>query len=93
METGKTGDHGGSKTALQRSMRKSKDSKTKITGSERRSQYGSTSTRKKRRRSSGLDEASLKKISDMDVRIEDLRKESFKEINRLEAFAEKQNES
>ena len=74
------------------SMRKSKDKKAGGHSTDRKSIAGSSSTRKKKKHSSGLDEESKVKIANMEIKIEDLRKQSFGEINRLEAFIEKYKE-
>ena len=58
---------------------------------DRKSVAGSSSTRKKRKHA-GLDEESKAKIAGVELKIEDLRKQSFGEINRLEAFVEKYKE-
>lgn len=58
---------------------------------ERKSVAGSSSTRKKKK-AAGLDEESKAKLANMELKIEDLRKQSFGEINRLEAFIEKYKE-
>ena len=71
------------------SMRKSKDKKNHSV--DRKSISASSSTRKKKKHS-GLDDEAKAKISSMEVKIEDLRKQSFGEINRLEAFIEKYKE-
>ena len=66
-------------------MRKSKDKKNHSV--DRKSIAASSTTRKKKKHS-GMDEEAKAKISNMEVKIEDLRKQSFGEINRLEAFIE-----
>lgn len=72
-------------------MRKS-GSKAKAlpTSTDRKSVAGSSSTRKKKK--AGLDEESKARIANIELKIEDLRKQSFGEINRLEAFIEKYKE-
>ena len=43
----------------------------------------------RKRKKYGLDEESKAKITNVENKIEDLRKDNFAEINRLEAFIEK----
>lgn len=73
----------------QSSLRKSKEKKNQSV--DRKSIAASSTTRKKKKHS-GMDEEAKAKISNMEVKIEDLRKQSFGEINRLEAFIEKYKE-
>lgn len=74
------------------SFRKSIEKKqTSVSKGDRKSVAGSSTTRKKKK-NAGMDEESKAKIAAMEVKIEDLRKQSFGEINRLEAFIEKYKE-
>ena len=69
-------------------MKRSTDRKSPDRKDMQSSVAGSSTTRKKKR-SSGLDEESKAKMASMEVKIEDLRKQSFGEINRLEAVIER----
>ena len=74
-----------------KSPSKSKLAASQVSGLERKSAAGSTSTTRKKKKA-GMDEETKAKLASMEGTIEDLRKQAFGEINRLEAFLEKQKE-
>ena len=58
--------------------------------SQSKNQEASKKSSKKKNSVSGLDKESRDQLKSMELKIEDLRKQSFNEINRLEAMMEKE---